>query len=413
MDKKNPRKENEEKFIANNIDVINKHFKSDPRHTIKVKLANNVYVLDIDAHEGSIFNNEQIDILESHFAGLGFLTDRTPKGVHLFFLSDKPLCQNKISRVCSLGFSCEMFPPNSLINCYKPIIRSGIPTLGDELSLEILGKNNCTMEVLTSGFRHDGIKSGLVKFKPHFSLHNLFNQLWCNPPLEDDEFQELSLWCKSIPEDEGKQETQFSMEVLMTDFTNTFKIKYLFCPSKKQWLAREDNLRPVYTVIQEEVFKKLIFDHFQSQGRFFPANKIKQLVEQLVLVLQVNELVTEKIHCFQNGVFFSKDKTFLEFSHERLKNVVLSSIIPLDYSSEVRDIPEIWKDFLKKMLKWETVKAEDILAVIIAQTMGLVDLQAIYYLGGAPRSGKSLVMRLITALFGTNVAFFTCIKFNE
>ena len=352
--KKNPKKELMKNFEAKDVESINQHLKTNPNHTIKVRLANNVYVLDIDAHEGSALNNEQIVTLEDHFAGLGFLTDLTPKGVHLFFLSDKPLCQIKISRVCSLGFSCEVFPPNSLINCYKPTIRSGIPTLGDELLLDFMGKNNGPMEVLTSGFRHDGIKSGLVKFKPHFSLHNLFNKLWCNPPLEEDELQELSFWFQSIQNSlsEEKPDKEFSMEVLMEDFTNTFQGRYLFSPSKKQWLAREDNLRPVYTVIQEEVFKKVIFDHFQSQGRFLRANKIKQLVEQLVLVLQVNELGNEKIHCFQNGVFFSKDKTFLEFSHERLKNVVLSSIIPLDFSIEVRDIPEIWKDFLKKLLKW-------------------------------------------------------------
>lgn len=44
--------------------------------------------------------------------------------------------------------------------------------------------------------------------------------------------------------------------------------------------------------------------------------------------------------------------------------------------------------------------------------MGLVDLQAIYYFGGAPRSGKSLVMRLITDLFRANVVFFTVAAMN-
>ena len=197
VDKKNPRKENEEKFIANNIDVINKHFKSDPRHTIKVKLANNVYVLDIDAHEGSNLNLQQIDILEAHFAGLGFLTDRTPKGLHLFFLSDKPLCQKKVSRVCSLGFSCEVFPPNSLINSYKPIIRSGIPTLGDQLLLDFLTKSSTPMQPLLPGSRHDGMKMSLVKFRPNPMFHSLFNQLWCTPPLEGDKFDQLSLWSES------------------------------------------------------------------------------------------------------------------------------------------------------------------------------------------------------------------------
>jgi phage/plasmid-associated DNA primase len=156
----------------------------------------------------------------------------------------------------------------------------------------------------------------------------------------------------------------------------------------------------------------VVFDHFQSKRRFLRANKIKQLIEPLVLVLQVNELGDEKIHCFQNGVFFSKDKKFVEFSDEGLKNVVLSSVIPLNYSSKVRDIPEIWKQFLKKLFEWKTVKAEDILVVMTAHTMGLVDLQAIYFLGGAPRSGKSLVMRLITDLFKPLVAFFTVSGMN-
>ena len=50
--KKNPRKEFINKFFAKNVDEINQHLKRDPSHTIKVSLANNVYVLYIDAHEG-------------------------------------------------------------------------------------------------------------------------------------------------------------------------------------------------------------------------------------------------------------------------------------------------------------------------------------------------------------------------
>ncbi len=149
-----------------------------------------------------------------------------------------------------------MFPPNSLINCYKPTLRFGIPTLGDQLWLDILGKNNSTMKVLTSGSRYDGIKDGLVKFKPHPTLHELFNQLWCTPPLENDEFQELAFWCQSFITPEGKNETDssYAMEFLMNDFANTFKNLFLFSPSRKQWLARKDNLHPVYTVILDDVF---------------------------------------------------------------------------------------------------------------------------------------------------------------
>lgn len=142
--------------------------------------------------------------------------------------------------------------------------------------------------------------------------------------------------------------------------------------------------------------------------------KIKQLVEQLKLELLVKELGSEKVHCFQNGVLFSKDKIFVEFDDERLTNVILSNSILLEYRNKniIMDIPQIWKDFLKTLLKWNTVKAEDILAVILAHIMGLVSLQAIYYLGGPPRSGKALLMRLITYLFGSDVASFTVSAMN-
>ena len=107
-------------------------------------------------------------------------------------------------------------------------------------------------------------------------------------------------------------------------------------------------------------------------------------------MLEVNEVLDEKMICFQNGVFFIKDREFFEFSDQRVTNLIFSNKIPFEYSSKARDIPENWKHFLKTLLKWETVKSEDILAVIIAQIMGLVNLQLIYYLGGAPRSDKSL-----------------------
>lgn len=85
VDKKNPRKELMDKFIAKNADVINEYLKKDPSHSIKLKLATNVYVLDIDAHEGSTLSIEQIEILDNHFAQSGFLTDRTRRrGTFIF-----------------------------------------------------------------------------------------------------------------------------------------------------------------------------------------------------------------------------------------------------------------------------------------------------------------------------------------
>ena len=136
-------------------------------------------------------------MLESSFAESGFFTDHSPNGIHLFFISDEPIGKIKMSRVCSLGFGCEVFPTNSLINLYKPTLRSVIPTLGDTLFIDFLGKNTTPMKPLTPGSRHDGIKGGLVRFKPHPATHHLFNQLWCIPPLEGDKFDQLSLWSES------------------------------------------------------------------------------------------------------------------------------------------------------------------------------------------------------------------------
>jgi hypothetical protein len=59
-------------------------------------------------------------MLESSFVESGFFTDLSLNGIHLFFVSDKPICKIKMARVCSLGFGCELFPPNSLINYYNP-----------------------------------------------------------------------------------------------------------------------------------------------------------------------------------------------------------------------------------------------------------------------------------------------------
>ena len=86
--KKNPRKGNLEQNITNSLDEINKHLKSHSSHTIKVKLAGNIHVLDIDAHEGSTLNKEQIQMLESSFAESGFFTDHSPNGIHLFFYAN-------------------------------------------------------------------------------------------------------------------------------------------------------------------------------------------------------------------------------------------------------------------------------------------------------------------------------------
>lgn len=73
--KKNSRKENLEQKITNSLDEITEYLKCDPLNTIKVKLAGNLHVLDIDAHEGSTLNQEQIYILENYFADSGFFTD--------------------------------------------------------------------------------------------------------------------------------------------------------------------------------------------------------------------------------------------------------------------------------------------------------------------------------------------------
>ena len=417
--KKNPRKGILEQNITNSLDEINKHFKRNSSHTIKVKLAGNIHVLDIDAHEGSTLNKEQIEMLESSFAESGFFTDRSPNGIHLFFFSDEPIGKIKMSRVCSLGFGCEVFPPNSLINLYKPTLRSVIPTLGDTLFIDFLGKNTTPMKPLTPGSRHDDIKGDLVRFRPHPATHHLFNQLWCTPPLDSEEFALLALWSESLPEihsfsKETEADESLGMKSLVKECKEALNSKFLYYPSKKQWLVRVDPLRPVYEIIPEEFLKKSIFDHFESKGRFLRANKIKQLVEQLVLVLQVDEFIQkEQILCFTNGVFFSKDREFVPFSDPRLTNVVLSNIIPFEYNiGQRREIPENWEHFLKPLLKWETVKAEDILAVIVAHIMGLVKQQAIYYLGGPPRSGKSLAMRLVTDLFKNDVASFTVSSMN-
>jgi len=89
--KNNPKKELLEKSIANSIDDINTHLRMNKNHSIKIKLAGTIHVLDIDVHEGSTSNKDQTDILEKYFAHSGFFTDRSPRGIHLFFVSENPI----------------------------------------------------------------------------------------------------------------------------------------------------------------------------------------------------------------------------------------------------------------------------------------------------------------------------------
>jgi hypothetical protein len=90
---------------------------------------------------------------------------------------------------------------------------------------------------LTPGSRHDGMKFGLVRFKHDPTFHDFLNQLWCIPPLDCDEFEELSLWCESIldslnnaTDTDKDKEKDLSMEKLVQEFTNSFKNHYLFNP---------------------------------------------------------------------------------------------------------------------------------------------------------------------------------------
>ena len=400
-------KESFAKALITDFSEVTEWITERPNAALKIIPPSDILTLDFDAHVNSDLTSAQIKLIEDYCKNHRISHDVTPHGIHIFLKVDGiEYKKTKVTRVTSLGARVEVFPPGKAISTYAPVFLDGAGSISNlPLSFSL---TNVTMSILGRGYRHDGLKNGLIRYGTSPVLHSLFNALWCEPPLEEDELSSLSKWImeniqeKSVPSSDNN-----TVERLTELFLQQKGSTYLFDPYNDCWLEREDSDRPVFKSIPIKIMRIAVFNWAkESLNCFLSTAKVTQLIHQLELVLFCDQLSQRDVICFRNGVYFKGTPEFIPYSELNM-DLVVQHFIPLDYSADDSKVPPVWSNFIEDLFDLQTVKATDVLTLIVAHFLGKINGQYIYYLFGPPRSGKSTISTFLNNLFGSEIGNFT------